>query len=197
MAADAAKEIVLPQPVKTGGMSLNDALAGRKTVRDYAAGRTFSPAQLSNLLWAATGVNRADGRLTAPTARNWQEISLYVAMPQGVYFYDVWNHKLVPVLAQDIRVRTGSQPFVGKDTIEIVMVADYAKMVGCAPDMLVSYSWIDSGYISQNLYLHAAANGLGTVVRGMTPRDELAKMLKLTKDQHVTVTQTVGFCADK
>lgn len=191
--APAAPEIVLPAPVKTGGMALNDALAARRTGRDYAPGKTFTPQQLSDLLWAANGVNRADGRTTAPTARNWQEISLYVALPQGVYLYSPREHKLTPVLAQDIRARTGMQPFVGKDTVEIIMVADYAKMAGCAPDMLEKYAWIDSGYISQNLYLHAAANGLATVVRGMVPRPEVASLLKLNGKQAVTVVQTVGF----
>ncbi|MBP5234285.1 MAG: SagB/ThcOx family dehydrogenase, partial [Planctomycetes bacterium] len=186
----------LPAPAKTGGMPLRDALAARKSVRDYAPGKTFNPQQLSDMLWAASGVSRADGRLTAPTARNWQEITLYVATAQGVYRYDPKAHKLALALAQDIRAQTGKQPFVGKDTIEIVMVAEYDKMTGCAPDMLSRYAWIDSGYVSQNLYLHAAANGFATVVRAMVPRPEVAALLKLDPaKQEITVVQTVGFPA--
>lgn len=187
------KVIKLPAPQKSGGMPLLNALAQRKSLREFATDKKFTPQQLADLLWAASGISREDGRLTAPTARNWQEIDLYVALDSGVYFYNRKENSLELKLAEDIRKATGMQDFVGVGTIEIICVCDGEKMRGAKPDDIRTYAYIDSGYISQNIYLFAASENLATVVRGMVPRKEVEKLLQLKETQFVTVVQTVGF----
>ena len=105
------KSIQLPKPQTDGGKPLMQALKDRKTSREFSSEKL--PMQiLSNMLWAACGVNREDGKRTAPTAMNKQEIDVYVAMAEGLYLYDAKANILVGVLAGDIRAATGRQPFV-------------------------------------------------------------------------------------
>ncbi|GHV18860.1 hypothetical protein AGMMS49959_01880 [Planctomycetales bacterium] len=184
--------LVLPAPTKTGGMPLNEALANRHSSRDFAADKEFTLQQLSDLLWAASGINREDGRMTAPTASNSQEIDLYVALPAGVYFYNRAGNTLDLLVAGDVRKNTGGQPFVGQGTVEIILVANLDKLKG-ADAMKRDLAYIDSGYVSQNLYLFAASANLNSVVRAMVPREALAQTLGLNANQIITVVQTVGF----
>ncbi|GHS91054.1 hypothetical protein FACS1894107_03640 [Planctomycetales bacterium] len=184
--------LVLPAPTKTGGMPLNEALANRHSSRDFAADKEFTLQQLSDLLWAASGINREDGRMTAPTASNSQEIDLYVALPAGVYFYNRAGNTLDLLVAGDVRKATGGQPFVGQGTVEIILVANLDKLKG-ADAMKRDLAYIDSGYVSQNLYLFAASANLNSVVRAMVPREALAQTLGLNANQIITVVQTVGF----
>jgi nitroreductase len=184
------KTVKLPAPQKTGGASLREALAQRQSARDYSA-KEFSAQQVADLLWAASGVNRDDGRMTAPTASNKQELILYIALPQGVYAYAPKENNLTQVAAEDLRAATGGQPFVGKAAAEVILVADYAKMGGSAADK-EHFAWIDAGYISQNLYLFAAAEGLNSVARAMVPRENLAPKLNLQANQ-IIIVQTIGF----
>ncbi|MDR0868567.1 MAG: SagB/ThcOx family dehydrogenase [Planctomycetota bacterium] len=189
---NAEKTLVLPAPAKTGGLPLNEALANRHSSRDFAAGKEFTLQQLSDLLWAASGINREDGRMTAPTASNSQEIDLYVALPAGVYFYNRAGNTLDLLVAGDVRKATGGQPFVGQGTVEIILVADLDKLKG-ADAQRRDMAYIDSGYVSQNLYLFAASANLNSVVRAWVPREALAQTLGLNANQIITVVQTVGF----
>ena len=95
-------------------------LSDRKSTREFGPG-TLSPQTLSNLLWAAFGINRPDGRRTAPSAMNWQEVSIYVATPEGVYIYDAKDNVLSPVLAGDFRAATGTQSFVKDAAVNLVL----------------------------------------------------------------------------
>jgi nitroreductase len=193
LAADEAlKPISLPQPQTDGGKPLMQALKDRQTSRSFSSEKL--PEQvLSNLLWAADGVNRPDGKRTAPTAMNWQEIDVYVALADGLYLYDAKANALQPVLGQDIRAATGMQPFVKDAPLELLFVADYAKMGRASDANKTFYSATDTGYISQNVYLFCASEGLATVVRGMVPRDELAKTMNLRPDQKIILAQSVGY----
>jgi SagB-type dehydrogenase family enzyme len=191
-AAQTVPAIQLPPPVKEGGMPLMQALAERHTSREFASDPL--PLQtLSNLLWAAFGVNRPDGHRTAPSARNWQETDLYVFLPDGVYLYDAGANLLQPVLAGDHRAAAGKQEFVKDAPLSLVYVADLARMGDAAPEDKALYSAADAGFIAQNVYLFCASEGLSVVVRGMVDREQIAKLLHLRSDQKVILAQTVGY----
>jgi SagB-type dehydrogenase family enzyme len=184
--------IPLPEPEKEGGKPLMQALNERKSTRDFSTEKL--PAQvLSNLLWAAFGVNRPDGRRTAPSAVNWQEIDIYVAMEEGLYLYEAGSHQLRPVLTRDIRTETGSQAFVADAPVNLIYVADYARMKTEDAQAKVAYSNADAGFIAQNVYLYCASEGLATVVRALVDRPGLSQVMGLREDQRVVLAQTVGF----
>jgi len=190
------KPIELPDPQTKGGMPLMEALQIRKSTRDFSEEEL--PTQvLSNLLWAAFGVNRPEsGKHTAPSARNWQEIDVYVALENGLFLYDAVSHSLNPVLPEDLRAQTGMQDFVGRAPVNLVYVADYTRMGDASDDQKRMYAAADAGFIAQNVYLFCASEGLGTVVRGALDREALAKAMKLGPEQHVTFAQTVGRIGD-
>ena len=141
------QRITLPAPEKTGGAPLMEALAARKTSRSFS-GRDLPEQVLSNLLWAAFGVNRPDGRRTAPSAVNWQEVDIYVAMKKGLYRYDAGSHTLEPVAAKDLRAVTGPQNFVGEAPINLIFVADLSKMGKAPNDQKERIAYADTGFIS-------------------------------------------------
>lgn len=190
--AAAIKSIDLPKPVMTGGKPLMEALKNRKTSREFSSEKL--PLQvLSNLLWAADGINREDGKRTAPTAMNKQEIDIYVVMQDGVYLYDAKTNKLIGVLAGDLREATGKQDFVKEAPVNLLFVADYEKMDGMPADAKDFYSATDTGYISQNVYLFCASENLATVVRGWVDKDACKTAMKLKDTQKIILTQTVGY----
>ena len=165
-AGEALKPISLPKPQMEGGKPLMQALSRRQTSRNFGP-QKLSQQLLSNLLWAADGVNRPDGKRTAPSAVNWQEIDIYVATAVGLYLYDANANALRPVLEKDIRAATGTQPFVKDAPVSLVFVADYAKMGDISDAEKMLYSAADTGFISQNVYLFCASEGLATGVRGL------------------------------
>ncbi len=149
---------------------------------------------LSDLLWAANGVNRPDtGRRTAPSAKNMQEIDVYVAMAEGLYLYDAKTHALKPILREDIRARTGNQDYVKDAAVQLIFVADEAKMGTLAERERALYSAADTGYVSENVYLFCAAEGLATVVRAGMDRAALAKLMKLRPEQKIILAQSIGY----
>ena len=188
--AQELKPIPLPQPQTDGGRPLMQVLKDRKTTRDFVPDK-LPPQRLSNLLWAAFGVNRSDGRRTAPSAMNWQEIDIYVATAEGLFVYDAKGNRLSPVLTEDVRTATGTQSFVATAPLDLVYVADLAK-AGTSPDTEL-FTAADAGFISQNVYLFCASEGLATVVRGSIDRIALAKAMKLRPDQRIILAQTVGY----
>ena len=185
--------LYLPAPENTGGKPLMEVLSERKSTRSFREEKL--PDQvLSNLLWAAFGVNRSEsGKRTAPSARNWQEIDIYVCLERGCYLYDATEHVLVPVLAEDLRSSTGSQSFVAKVPVNLVYIADFSRMHGAAEDQKIFYSAADAGFISQNVYLFCASEGLATVVRGLVDRGMLSDKMSLGTDQRVILAQSVGY----
>jgi len=166
-------------------------LSDRKSTREFGPG-TLSPQMLSNLLWAAFGINRPDGRRTAPSAMNWQEVSIYVATAEGAYIYDAKDNALNPVLAGDIRAATGTQSFVKDATVNLVYVSDLSKTDNATSSEAEMYTGADVGFIAQNAYLYCASEGLVTVVRGSIDRPALAKTLKLRPQQKIILAQSVG-----
>jgi SagB-type dehydrogenase family enzyme len=168
-----------------------EVLETRKSTREFSPDK-LSPQVLSNLLWAAFGTNRPDGRRTAPSASNRQEIEIYAATADGVYRYDAKAHRLEPVLDRDARAATGGQDFVATAPLNLIYVADLSKMNGSMENKLF-YAAANTGFIAENVYLFCASEGLGTVVRGSLDRNALAKTLKLTENQRIQLAQTVGY----
>ena len=191
-AADTA-DIALPPPRMEGGMPLMEALKARQTSRAFSP-KTLPDQVLSDLLWAAFGINRPDtGKRTAPSARNWQEVDVFAVTENGAYLYDAKANVLRAVAAGDLRSLTGPQAFVGKAPLNLVFVADSARMTGSSPEDQALYMGADVGFISQNVYLFCASEGLATVVRGMVDRDALAKALNLPEHKRIILAQTVGY----
>ena len=191
--AHAATQISLPPAQLQGGIALMQAFAARRSTRAFAA--TPLPLQvLSNLLWATCGVNRPDsGGRTAPSAHNWQEIEVYLTLAQGAYRYEAKPHALALVAAADLRAQTGLQDFAGTAPVNLVYVADFARMGAASRSDREFYATADCGFASQNVYLYCASEGLATVVRGALDRDALARALQLRGDQRVILAQTVGY----
>jgi len=184
--------ILLPRPDTSGGKPLLQVLKERKTTRSFSQEK-LPPKVLSNLLWAAFGVNRPDGHRTAPSAMNWQEIDIYVAMEEGLYLYDAALHALKPVLREDVREKTGAQEFVKEAPLNLVYVADLSKAKRTSQNDQLLYSNADCGFIAENVYLYCASEGLACVVRGSLDRTALAKVMGLRADQKIILAQTAGY----
>ncbi len=204
-AAPELQPIELPQPEKDGGKSVLAALWERKTVRNIRAEKL--PTQmLSNLLWAAFGVNRETGSFrktgrTAPSASNSQEIDLYVALPEGVYLYEATPHRLTPVVAGDFRARSG-RGAAATAPVNIFYVVDLARYVLEGnpdrrindPEVRKSYYYCGTGLIAQSIYLFAASQGLAAWFHNCD-KENTAREFKLRPEQRVLFAQTVGYPA--
>jgi nitroreductase len=185
------KPVALPAPQTSGGKPLMQALKERHSTREFTTEK-LSPQVLSNLLWAGWGINREDGRRTAPSASNRQEIELYVVMADGAYVYDAKANALKPVASGDLRKLTGTVPFVAEAALNVVYVADFSKMGNGDENNKNSTANANAGLIAENVYLFCASEGLGAVVRGSVSRPELSKALNLRPDQRIVFAQTVG-----
>jgi SagB-type dehydrogenase family enzyme len=194
--AQESATIQLPKPAQEGGKPLLQSLRERKTSRDFSA-KPLPLDVLSNLLWAAYGVNRpAEGKRTAPSAHNWQTIDVYVALKDGLYLYDASRHRLVAVAARDVREIAGTQDFVAGAPLNLVLVAQMDKMKASSEDTpidLLVWAAIEAGSISQNVSLFCASEGLATVVRVGVQREAFAKIAKLPPDRKIVLAQTVGY----
>jgi hypothetical protein len=208
-AAPNLQPITLPKPEKDGGKSVLAALHERKTNRNVSD-KKLPEQVLSNLLWAAFGVNRENGPFgqigrTAASASNSQEIDLYVALPEGVYLYEAVPHRLTPVAAGDHRAKAGGRGRGGasaKAPVNIIFVADIAKF-SKAPlqepglrdaDIQKSYYNVATGLIAGNIYLFAASQDLAAWFHNCD-KPGLAAELKLRPEQRVLYAQTVGYPA--
>ena len=192
-----AQDLILPSPSKTGGKPLMDALNERASSRDFS-NKDLSPQQLSNLLWAAWGINReADGRRTAPSSQNLQEMDVYVTLKSGLYQYDAKENTLIQIHSRDIRALTGMQDFPAIAPVNLIYVADLAKR-GLKEEQQITDTdllspWANTGFMAQNVYLFCASEGLSCVIRGLIPRDKLAPEMGLKPLQVIILSQTVGY----
>ena len=192
-----AQDISLPSPSRKGGKPLMEALDDRGSTREFSA-RDLSLQQLSDLLWAAWGINReADGKRTAPSSHNRQEMDVYVALKSGLYLYDAAGNTLKQVHGRDIRSLTGTQDFPAAAPVNLIYVADLAKR-GLKEGQQVTdtdqlSSWANTGFMAQNVYLWCASEGMSCVIRAMVPRDKLAPEMELNPLQVIILAQTVGF----
>lgn len=184
----------LPRPTQEGGTPLMQALAERQSAREFSE-EPLPPQVLSDLLWAAFGINRPDsGGRTAPSALNAQEIDVYAALASGLYIYDPKAHALRLVAEVDARRVTGFQDFVDRAPLDLVYVADQAHIEAAVPaEQRMLYAGVSAGAIVENVYLFAASAGLATVVRALFDHDALASALRLSSKESVLLAQTVGY----
>lgn len=189
---DAERRITLPPPEREQPAALMQALAQRCSVRAFRA-EPLPRQVLANLLWAADGVNRDGGGRTAPSALGANEIRVIVALPDGAYAYEPSMHTLELVAAADLRRVTGYQDFVDDAPLDLVYVADHARMGLVPVSQREGFAYVAAGAIAQNVYLYCAAAGLGSVLRAWIDREAIAQALGLPPSQHVLLSQTVGY----
>lgn len=193
--AQPATTVALPPARSAGGMPLMEALKLRRSTRAYAA-KPLPPQLLSDLLWAAFGINRpASGDRTAPYWRHIMVIDVYVAMADGVWIYEPKPHALVLHSRADIRAATGRQDFAATAPVNLIYVAHGDRMQGISADDRRLFAGVDAAFIGQNVYLFCASENLATVFRGAIDYPKLASALKLGPGQFITFAQTVGYAA--
>jgi nitroreductase len=190
--AQAKKIRPLSPPRANGGRPLIDALKMRRSTRGYDA-RPLASQILSDLLWAAFGVNRPNGDRTAPYWRHVMVIDIYAALADGVWLYDPTEHQLEQRLEADIRDQTGTQDFVATAPLNLIYVAHGERMQDISPEERRLYASVDSGFIGQNVYLFCASEGLATVFRGSVDTRKLVGTMQLGEGQFVTFAQSVGY----
>lgn len=188
-----SKTATLLPPVRKGGMPLMEALDKRCSTREFA-GKTLPEQTLSNLLWAAWGINREESdKHTAPSSNNKQEIDIYVVIADGVFKYVPKGHYLEKLSDQDLRAVCGEQSYVATASLNLVYVADLSRtdQQDYTVEPLASYSNV--GFIAQNVYLFCASEGLGAVIRGWVNKETLQVKLQLKPSQKIILSQSVGF----
>ena len=191
--AQETRQIKLPGPQMSGGMPLMQALKERKSSREFSP-KELPVQMLSNMLWAAFGINRPEtGKRTAPSSTNLQDIDIYVAAANGLYLYDAKAHVLKLIVSDDIRSLTGTQDFVKEASVNLVYVSDFSRLGDRSDEWKYRTARLDTGFISQNVYLFCASERLATVVRGSIDRQTLSKAMKLRSDQKITLAQSVGY----
>lgn len=186
------KDIVLEQVDHSKGKPLMQTLKDRRSAKEFAD-RSLDMPTLSELLWAAGGITREDGRRTNPTAMNSQEIDIYVFMKEGVYLYDAKENTLKFVLKGDKRAETGKQDYVASAAVNLVYVSNLDKMKGEDANQKMLMSAIDLGHISQSVYLYCASAELSCVVRGYVDGAAVSKLLNLQESAKVIISQSVGY----
>ena len=190
--AQELKVIKLNAPDKTRGSAIMKALNDRQSVREYAT-ETIKPQDLSDLLWAANGINRPDGKRTAPSCRDFKDVEIYVVLPEGVYIYDAQDHALTPVSAGDYRGAVAAGQDFAKDApLCIVLVADMTKYGNMSENSKLMAA-IDVGIVCQNINVACAGLGLATVPRGTMDQATLKIALKLKDNHLLLMNNPVGY----
>ncbi|MDR1380730.1 MAG: SagB/ThcOx family dehydrogenase [Tannerella sp.] len=185
--------IKLNNPDKSRGSAVMKALSDRHSDREFDA-KDLSFQDLSDLLWAANGVNRGDGKRTAPTAMNRQEIDVYVIRQDGAYLYDAASHTLKPVAKGDYRSAIANgQDFAALAPVSLVLVANLEKLGNASEENTRLIAAMDAGIVCQNINVFCSAAGLSTVPRATMDKDGLKKTLKLSDTQLLTLNNPVGY----
>ncbi len=188
--------IKLPPAQTEGGMPLMQALKLRRSTRGgFGPDKPLSMQVVSNLLWAADGVNREGGHRTAPSAADWQNIDIYLTTADGLYLYDPKKHELKVLGREDVRAVAGQQPFVTEAPLNLIYVADMARASFGGkrmPEVEETWSFANTGFIAQNVYLFCASENLACIVRAMIDPAAIAKTLKLRPEQKAILAQTVA-----
>ncbi|MDR3665744.1 MAG: nitroreductase family protein [Ignavibacteriaceae bacterium] len=187
------KSILLPAPQINIGKPLMQVLNSRQSTRSFDT-KPLPMQDVSNILWAAFGINRSEeGKRTAPSAKNWQDIDIYIFLPEGVYIYRAKENKLEKITGIDLRSLAGVQDFVKTAPLNLVYVSDQSKMGTASNSEKMMYSGADAGFIAQNVYLYCASQDFGVVVRAMVDKKALAEKLKLKPEQVIVLAQTIGY----
>jgi nitroreductase len=186
--------IKLSKPDLKKGVPMMEALSKRKTERNLSD-KKLTLQQLSEVLWAADGVNRPDGKRTSPAAMAKYAVDIYAVLPEGVYFYDVAKHELTLVTKGDFRKESGMQDFVYIAPLNLVYVLNLKSWQDISRPIPEQKRdrWIavELGCIAQNVHLYCASEGLGTVIRGMIDENKFSEVIKV-KPEQILMAQTVG-----
>jgi SagB-type dehydrogenase family enzyme len=188
------EEIIdLPTPERDGGKPLMEAINERQSAREFA-NKTMPEQTLSNLLWAAYGINREEaGKHTIPTSRNVQDIDVYITTQDGAFLYLPEKNALKKIVDSDIRASMGKQEFTANAALNLVYVSDFSKYEGGDENTKHITASAHCGFIGQNVYLYCASEGLNSVFRAWIDKDLIHQKLKLDDSHHVIYTQTVGY----
>lgn len=182
----------LRPPGQHGGMPLMDALSRRQSQRSFSS-RPLDDQRLSDLLWAAAGINRPKlGGRTTPSAMNAQEVQVYVALANGLFRYEPRAHELRLMLASDVRSVTGYQDFVDQAALDLIYVAEHTRMTLVPAAQRSAYAFAAAGAMAQNVYLYCASAGLATVIRAWFDHRALSQAMGLPPEQQLLLAQTVG-----
>jgi len=196
--------IKLPAPQTSGGKPLMDALKLRQSTRgNFGPAVNLTQQQLSNLLWAANGVNREKGNFrTAPTASGLNNIDIYVATSDGLFLYDAVAHSLKVITKEDVRAKSGlegtgpiKQDFAKTAPCSLIYVADMEKTAGMKfdkPEDGAKVSYANAAVIAQNVYLYCASEELACILRAMIDRDQIARTFNLRPGQEAILSTTIG-----
>ena len=191
--AQGLQEIKLNAPNKERGSATMKALSERISVREFDS-KALSMQDLSDLLWAANGINRPDGRRTAPTASNRQEIDVYAIMPEGAYLYDAQDHSLKPVASGDHRGLVAmAQDFAKTAPVCLVIVINLEKLGDATAERTKLMGAVDAGIVCQNINIFCSAVGLANVPRATMDTAELQKVLKLSATQLPIMNNPLGY----
>lgn len=180
----------LPPAERDKGMALMQALDKRHTSRSFSH-KPIPDQVLANLLWAGFGINRENGKRTAPTSRNIQDVEIYVASQDGLYKYVAEKHALKQLMSKDIRSATGEQDFVDEAPINLIYVSNHRKVEDGSPSKFTQ--GVNTGCVVQNVYLYCASEGLSCVVRGYVDKEKLREAMELEDYRHITLTHTIGY----
>jgi SagB-type dehydrogenase family enzyme len=191
--AQGLRPIKLNEPNKDRGASVMKALNDRHSTREFSTEK-LNLQDLSDLLWATNGINRSDGRRTAATARNNQDIDVYAIMEEGTYFYDAKKNELTPVAEGDYRALIADRQVSVQDApVSLLVVSDISRFTGLDVETQKQWGALDAGIVSQNIMIFASGCGLVTVPRVYMNKDELKKVLKLTETQIPMINNPVGY----
>jgi len=192
--------IKLDPPRLDRGIPVMQALKERRSEREFS-NRKLSRQQLSELLWAANGVNREDGRRTAPSAQNKHLVDVYVVLQDGIYLYDPAGHQLLPLVEGDFRKDTSKQDYVCNAPVNLIYVADLDKLkdarIPAPVEEEMKWAYIEAGHKAENVYIYCASEGLGARTRMLMDKDRLGSVMRLRREQTVVSAQTVGYCEQK
>lgn len=189
-----SKDIALPKRPAVVKVDLVAALEQRKTVREYTS-KKISLEDLSSILWAANGINRPDGKRTAPSAYGKQYIDIYVVTDTGSYLYDATGHQLKLILNANVKSKMSGQGHVASASHILVLVADTENIPGLYSGKECKLNWAHStaGGIAQNVHLMSAAKGIGTCIVAGIKDDDIKKSLGLSKSKVPLYVMPLGY----
>jgi SagB-type dehydrogenase family enzyme len=193
------KTIKLNEPNKKRGLPFMETLSVKASAREWSD-EELNLQDLSDLLWAANGINRPEEKkYTASSAMNAHDVDLYLFMKDGVYLYDADTHALRQILDGDHRSEImmapppGARPAPSNPPVQIILISETARFRAGSPELKYEWGAIDAGIVSQNISLFCAATGLKTRPRAMMDRERIKKLLDLKETQHVFLNHPVGY----
>ncbi len=182
-----SEEFLLPTPNLKNDATLKSALERRSTNRNFSI-RALSELEIANLLWAAYGENRPDGKRTVPAAMGIYAIEIFVALPDGVYSHDRGNNSLRKISSEDIRAASDGRKMGAYAPLVLIMVADKEAF----GEKGERFAAMEAGAIMQNIYLFCAGYNFNTVACGSFDNETITRELKLPANKYVMITQIVG-----